>query len=98
MPHSESRTYPSPLRDYIASLEADGESFVGRWKTFSMKKSPTTKRKKKRRPNGHNEGQLTLSFMTKTLTPTKSPSNLLRKRDQMANFQDILNRPSEEIK
>lgn len=28
----------------------------------------------------------------------KSLSNPLRKRDQMANFQDILNRPSEEIK
>ncbi len=56
-------------------------------------KSSYSAKRKKRKPNGHSvPGQLQLP-LTKP-----NPSNPLRKRDQMSNFTDILNRPSEEIK
>ncbi len=58
-----------------------------------MSKSKPSVKRKKRRTNGH-QSQLNLPFVTLI----KTTFNPLRKRDQMANFQDILNRPSEEIK
>src|SRR5216684_2957065 len=93
MPHSESRTYPSHLRRYLTSLESENVPRPSRY-CFKKKSKPSAKRKK-RRTNGHN-GQL--SFPLTTIPSTQARSNPLRKHDQMANFQDILNRPSEEIK
>src|SRR6266446_2692649 len=89
MPHSESRTYPSPLRRYLASLSVDA---ISQSKTSSEMKLRSFRRRKKRITSGRGKADQLDLFQTLT------HSNPLRKRDQMANFQDILNRPSEEIK
>src|SRR5260370_2549018 len=89
MPHSGSRTYPSPLRQYLESLSVVTTKTL---RTYSGMRSKSSKKRKNRRTNGHSEGQLELTLQT-PMTFLKE-----RKRDQMANFQDILNRPSEEIK
>src|SRR5712691_7983705 len=92
MQPSASRTYPLPLRRFLMSLEKEAQSSPMTSGSYLRPQSRKHKKRKKRKPNGHTApGQLQLPL-------TKPTSFNKRKRDQMSNFTEILNRPSEEIK
>src|SRR5438046_10631489 len=87
MSPSRSRTFPLPSKRYRVSMR---HGKLLRQSNFYLRTKST---KPTRSTTGQNPpGQLELKLTT------KSPSTPLRKHDQMGTFEDILNRPADEIK